>query len=306
MTKKLQKTKPDTSFLSNLDIITLIYCGWIMLYLALGWNRAVNPAFHFPVYLSIFTGVILLAWLHHYLKAQGYQKGSKILHFVRSIYTVNLFGYFFISGYVFNRIIFANWQDPFFMKIDELIFGYYPSLEWANMLPQRWINEIFAFAYFSYYPMIVGLPLYLYFKDRKAFNETIFSLTMVFYICYFIYSWLPVIGGRYFPEAMELSTQPKGYLFSWIMAYIYRTSTHLGGAFPSSHVAIALVLSLSALRHKRWLGSVFLTITFFLTLATVYLHYHWFIDAIAGVFMGFLGIGFALWTYKKLQRNIDA
>lgn len=285
--------------LSGIDIITMIYCTWIMIYMLLGWSRATNPLSHYPVYLSIVVSILLLAWLHVYAQDLKLHTLTRLVAFIRSIFPVLLFGYFFVNGYVINRIIFSQWQDPYFMKIDYNIFGYYPSMQWGALYPQAWINEIFAFAYFCYYPMIVGLPVFLYFKDPKAFRETIFSLTLVFYLCYFIYSWLPVIGGRYLPEAMELSRESRGYLFSWIMAYIYRTSTHLGGAFPSSHVAIALTLSLAAYRFRNWLGSIFLFITFWLCLATVYLHYHWFIDAISGVLMGLIGFPFALWINKR-------
>lgn len=306
MTKKSQKITPDNAAfmrlkLSSIDIITLIYTGWIMLYMLIGWGRAVKPLHHFPVYLSIFVAVWLLAWWHSNTKPQSML--FKVLSFVRGTYPVNLFGYFFVGGYVVNRIIFSAWQDPFFMEIDHAIFGYLPSIEWAQMFPQPFVNEILAFAYFAYYPMIVGLPIYLYFKKPKAFSETMFCLTCVFYICYFIYSWLPVIGGRYLPEAMELSKSAQGYVFSHIMAYIYSTSTHLGGAFPSSHVAIALTLSLAALRHVRPLGIVFAVISFFLAISTVYLHYHWFFDTIAGVITGLGGFYLALRLHRYLIRN---
>ncbi len=303
MTKISLKTAIRDMNLSSIDIITLIYCLWIMLYMIFGWGRAVNPHIHFPVYLSVAVGVLFLAWLNIRLRELSWQRTAKAIAFVRGIHPVLLFGYFFISGYVVNRIIFSNWQDPFFMRLDYRIFGYLPSMEWGIQYSQKWISELFSFAYFAYYPMIVGLPVYLYLTDKNAFSETIFCLTLVFYLCYFVYSWLPVVGGRYLPEAMELSQESRGYVFSWIMAYIYRTSNHLGGAFPSSHVAIALTLSFSALRHKRRLGIIFAVISIFLAVATVYCHYHWFIDTVAGVLMGIFGFLFALFMYRKLPRT---
>jgi hypothetical protein len=90
--------------------------------------------------------------------------------------------------------------------------------------------------------MILGLPLYLYFKKPEGFRELIFNLCFVFYLCYFIYSILPVIGGRYIPEAMELTRLYRGGPFTHIMVFIYRNSNHLGGAFPSSHVGVAIII----------------------------------------------------------------
>ena len=319
MTKRLNKPPSKSSYsilesnsshrisFSPIDKITVAYCAWICIYMLIGWPRTINPGHHFPAYLGVLTMVFLFAWAEYRL--QSYQPAPhrllKLIAFTRSIYPVALFGYFFVSGFVFNRIIFHEWQDPFFYKIDYAIFGYYPSLVWGTAFTQPFVQDLFHFAYFCYYPMIVGLPVYLYFTNKEGFRETIFSLTFVFYLCYFIYSILPVIGGRYFPEAMELSRQSSGYIFSDLMAFIYRTSTHLGGAFPSSHVAITIVLTISALRHVRKLGLLFCVIAFFLTIATVFCHYHWFIDSICGLLTGIGGYYLALWVNQKLTKEIE-
>ncbi|MDD2331255.1 MAG: phosphatase PAP2 family protein [Candidatus Cloacimonetes bacterium] len=291
------------STLSPIDIITLAYCLWIMLYMMVGWGRAVQPERHFPVYLSVVVAVLFMAWWD---RSQMDQAGlpRKLLGFVRSIYPVLLFGYFYTGLFVVTRIVFRDWLDPFFMKIDHQLFGYYPSLTWGIKHSNRIIHEIFAFGYFSYYPMIVGLPVYLYFKNRKAFEETIFVLSFVFYLYYFVYSLVPVIGGRYFDEAMLLSRQSGGYLFSGIMANIYSNSKHLGGAFPSSHVAIAIVLCISALRHTKIWGYIFCSVTLILVFATVFLHYHWFIDAVAGVVTGIPAYFLALRARQLLTRKM--
>jgi len=243
----------------------------------------------------------VMAWGGRNLSAQTYPAWAKTLHFVRSIYPVALFGYFYISGYAVNRIIFPDWLDPWFLRIDLKLFGYYPSLVWGQKYGHWALQELFHFAYFCYYPMIAGLPVYLYFKNKKAFAELIFSLTFVFYLCYWIYSWLPVIGGRYFPEAMELTKVYHSGPFTYVMAFIYNTSGHLGGAFPSSHIGITLVLTIAALRYVRRLGYLFCVISFFLSIATVFCHYHWFIDAVAGIGIGIGGYYLAQYVRNKLE-----
>jgi membrane-associated phospholipid phosphatase len=291
--------------LSSLDLISLVYCAWILLYLGLGMlvGRAVEPYEH-TLYFSMIAGfILLLAYGQAQLDPSGGSKLYRLLSFVRGIYPVAFFGFFFTSLYSVNRILFPQWIDPFFYEIDRSIFGYLPSMEWGVKYDAWWISELFHFAYFCYYPMIAGLPLYFYFKNKKAFGEIIFTLSFVFYLCYFLFSLLPVIGGRYFPEAMELTKLYRGGPFTHIMAYIYNVSKHLGGAFPSSHVAIATVLTVSALRHLRKLGYVFVVISFFLALATVYCHYHWFIDMVMGLFTGVGGYYLALWVHSSMQKK---
>jgi len=294
-------------FLSAIDLITLIFCGWILLYMCFGITRSPEVIKHIPVYLAIFVGVLFLAWLQKQpgwsYDPQNPSNRYQILSFFRGLYPVLLFGYFYTSGHAFNRIIFRDWLDPFFMGIDQFIFGYLPSLVWGKLYSHWAIQELFHFAYFCYYPMIAGIPIYLYFTQKDAFREVIFNLTFVFYCCYTIYSVLPVIGGRFLPEAMALTKTYRGGPFTHIMVFIYRTSNHLGGAFPSSHIAIAIVLTISALKYIRPLGYICTVITFFLSLATVYCHYHWFIDAVFGILTGIAGYYLANWTYYYLREK---
>jgi membrane-associated phospholipid phosphatase len=302
LTQANSKTKPDVSFLSAIDFITLAFCGWILAYMSIGINRVFEPWKHLPIYLGIAMVVLIMAWLH---KQDGWNdaatKRAKLLSFIRAIYPVLLFGYFFTSSHAFNRIIFTDWLDPWFMNIDNSLFGYLPSLQWGLKYDNLLLQELFHGAYFCYYPMIVGLPIYLYFKQPKAFKELIFNLTFVFYLCYTIYSVLPVIGGRYIPEAMEITRTYAAGPFTHIMVFIYRHSNHLGGAFPSSHIAITLVLTVAALRFVRPMGLVFTIIAFFLSIATVYCHYHWFIDAVFGILTGIAGYYLANYTRSKLN-----
>lgn len=269
--------------------------------IGLGLGRVKDAQMHLPIFLSITCGILLLAWLHKELNAQKHPKMDKALSLIRALYPITLFGYFFTSGYSVNQIIFTRWLDPFFMNIDLRLFGYLPSLVWGTRYAGYFTSEVFHFAYFCYYPMIVGLPVYLYLTKPAAFKELIFNLSFVFYLCYIIFSLVPVIGGRYIPEAMELTRSYRGGPFTHIMVFIYRNTHHLGGAFPSSHVAVALVLTVAALRHAPRLGYLFVAISFFLTLATVYCHYHWFIDSIFGIFAGVGGYYLANYSHRKLQ-----
>jgi len=302
--------------LKGIDWITLLFCAWMLLLIAFGWNRVNNPIPHFISYLSIVAGISLLLWLTAFMQEfsrvencnngvcrRVWPAAYKVLLFIRSYYPVLLYIYFFESNTATNMVLFRDWLDPWFMKIDYAMFGYYPSLEWGLKYSQIWIKEILYFAYFSYYLMIIGLPVYFYIRRREAMGEVVFVLSFVFYCCYFIYSWLPVMGGRYFEAAMQYTQESGIGIFSKIMAYIYTHSPHLGGAFPSSHIAIALVLSVLALKYFRILGITMLIITFLLSIATVYCHYHWFIDSVFGVITGIFGYLSAQNFYKRLSES---
>jgi membrane-associated phospholipid phosphatase len=307
---------PVSLILKGIDQITLLFCTWMLALIGIGWNRVQEPLTHGITYLSIIAGVLVLVWLTAFLKEQSKPENCPnnvcrvvrpklyaVLAFIRSYYPILLFLYFFESTSATNRVFFTDWLDPFFLSIDKAIWGYLPSLEWGIRYGAKWISEWLHFAYFSYYLMIGGLPILFYIKRRKALNELVFVLSLVFYFCYFIFSWLPVIGGRFYPQAMQWTVEMGGGLFSDLMAKIYTWSPHLGGAFPSSHIAIALVLSLQVFKYFKAVGSVCLFLTFFLSIATVYCHYHWFIDAVFGVLTGLLGYWAAQKIFKHLAEN---
>ena len=294
-----------SKLLSPIDLITVAFCLWILVYMLIGMalGRTENASGHLPNYLSILTGVFILAWLDRSLDPVKNAGLKKILNFIRGLYPVLLFGYFFTSSYSVNRVLFGDWIDPFFYGIDHRIFGYYPSLVWAQVYNHPWTSELFHGAYFAYYPMILGLPLYFWFKKPQAFKELIFALTFSFYMFYFLFSLLPVVGGRFFPEAMAQTKVYWAGPFTHIMALIYNKTTHLGGGFPSSHVGITIVLTISALRHLRPVGYLFAVISVFLSLGIVYCQYHWFVDMLGGIIFGIIGFYLSLYVHKIILKE---
>jgi membrane-associated phospholipid phosphatase len=102
-----------------------------------------------------------------------------------------------------------------------------------------------------------------------------------------MYTLFPVIGGRYFSSAMEICTTYRYGLFTRAMALIYTLSPHHGGAFPSSHVAIAIICNIALGQYRPRYGWYLLPVTILLCVSTVYCHYHYAVDVAAGVVSGF-------------------
>ena len=275
----------------QIDKISLVFVGINLIYILFGWTRISKPEIHFPAYSAIGIGIFILVKT---------KEKSKFLTFLHNFYPVFLFGYFFESTSAFNQVIFTDYIDPFFQKIDAAIFGYQPALVWGKKYNNYFINELFCFAYFSYYLMIIGIPIWLYIKKRQYIYKFVFIISFVFYICYLTYNVLPVIGGRYFAEAKQITELYRYGLFTRIMAFIYNSSHHLGGAFPSSHVAIALVISILTFKITQKLGYILFIITFFLTISTIYCHYHYFIDTVFGLIYGVAFYYLGSWLYRKL------
>lgn len=284
------------------DLITFIYCIINVFYIIFGFNRIEEASFLLISFVNIILALIFIAFFDKYLSNKMEKFSAKIFQFLHLWYAPIMYGFFFEATSKVNRLLFRNFLDPIFQNYDQLIFTYQPAIIWEQVWNGFFIQEVLHFSYFAYYLMILGIPLYLYLKsDKKIFKQAVFNISFVFYACYLIYMFLPVIGGRALEGAYELTIQYRYGVFTHIMAFIYRTSTHLGGAFPSSHVAIALTITLISLKHFKYLQYLLICITILLTISTVYCHYHYFIDAIAGLFYGTFMYLLSEYFYKRVK-----
>ena len=291
--------------LQPIDKLIIIYCLINIFYILLGIflhglksERLQDPLKHLTMFF------ITIITVNHLIRL--YQKfPNRFWEFAREWYVILFFVYFFETTTALNQIIFPGFFDNFFQRIDQYIFGYQPAAKWGLSFNNYLISEIMHFAYFSYYLSWI-FYLIAYIKDRQKFRMYVFVLVFVFFVCYLTYNILPVIGGRALPGMMELTQTGRYGLFTRIMAYIYKVTPHLGGAFPSSHVAIAVVVNLSAFNFSKKMGWIILPITILLSLSTVYCHYHYFIDTVFGLIYGiiFYLIGLRIYKYKPKAMNV--
>ena len=150
---------------------------------------------------------------------------------------------------------------------EQQIFGCQPSVLFMQKLPWLAVSELFYASYFSYYVMIVGVGIALFLRSRQQFFHYVSVVSFLFYVCYLIYIFLPVIGSRAFfrqvdgyvlPAATQQLAVTDAYpeavqagVFFHIMKWIYRVFEAPGAAFPSSHVAVALCTVFFSFRYLR-------------------------------------------------------
>lgn len=281
----------------TLDVMTLVFVSFQLIYIIAGWNRVVKPLPIFSGYLAIFTGLFFIVRI----KDDCSSILRTIITFFRKSYPFFLLGFFFNSSTSVDLILIREPLDPLFKFIDQLIFNYQPSIVWGTVL-SSWIwQEIFHFSYFSYYVMIAFMAIFMFFKKRNSYDRYVFIVSFVFYVCYITYSLLPVIGARYMQEALELSQTYRAGPFTHLMVLIYRNVSHFGGAFPSSHVALALVITIfiwQQIPRIRYIQSVLFLL---LAVSTVFCHYHYFIDTVFGIVYGFFFYAAGEKIYRKSE-----
>lgn len=296
------------------DYATQAYLALVGLLILLFHNATV-PAW--PRLLGAHAaGLVLVHWL---IQAHARRKPAPPLDFLRHFYPVLLYTAFFVETGSLNRMFFPDYLDPMVARWEQALFGCQPSVLFMQKLPWLAVSELFYVSYFSYYIMIGGVGIALYLRSRQQFYHYVSVVSFLFYVCYLIYIFLPVIGSRVFfhqvdgytlPEATQQLALTDAYpeavqagVFFRIMRWVYRVFEAPGAALPSSHVAVALCTVFFSFRYLRPIRYIHLAVALLLCLSTVYCRYHYAIDVLAGLVAAAIAIPTGNWLYFKFSRR---
>ena len=188
-------------------------------------------------------------------------------------------------------------HDQWAMHADQVLFGGQISREWWQAHPSRILSTLLHASYFAYYP-IVALPvLYFLFAGRiEACRRSVLWLMATFLGCYLLFLALPVAGPYYeFPRPDHvILDNPMARL---VYATLARGSSY-GAAFPSSHVAAALVATAAGFLGARWVGWLLTVPSVLLCIGVVYCQMHYGVDALAGGGVALVVTGLGLWAER--------
>ena len=255
-----------------------------------------------------------IALVHLLIRRHARGKTGRFLDFLRHFYPVLLYTGFYRETGELNQMFVSGYLDPFFIRLEATLFGLQPSLAAMTWLPHWWVSEVLYAAYFSYYVMIVGVGLALFLRNRGQFFHYVSVVSFVFYACYLVYIFTPVMGPRIFireitdyrlPDDVQPAEVPpypaavtSGPFFQ-IMAWIYRIFEAPGAAFPSSHVAVAVCTVCFSFYYLRRVRHVHLIVAVLLCLATVYCRYHYVVDVVAGLLTAAGLVPLGNWLYFR-------
>jgi membrane-associated phospholipid phosphatase len=235
--------------------------------------------------------------IHALIRFQEARPGSRVLDFLRHFYPMLLYGPLYCETGKLNHMLVPGFLDPSFIRLEARLFGGQPSLAFMDRLPCLAVSELFYAAYFSYYLMIAGVALALFLRNRGQFLHYVSVISFVFYVCYLVFIFAPVVGpliffrqipGYRLPADVQLAEAPvfpaaiQAGPFYRIMGWVYLPFDAPGASFPSSHVAVAIgtvCFSFLYLRRIRWPHFLAMLL---LCVATVYCRYHYVVDVAAG------------------------
>jgi len=145
--------------------------------------------------------------------------------------------------------------------------------------------------YLCIYPLFV-LP-FLFIRDKQFFRLFSFSYILVMCICYVCYLLIPVSFTRR-PD-LEVTT------FSTFALSIIYKADNSWNCFPSTHVAMSLLASLTILEVHRIRGILATLLTVLIAASTVLIKQHYVIDVVAAMVLTF-GVYFAF--FRKRVHDI--
>lgn len=292
------------------DYATQAYLALVAVLILVFHNQTVP---HWPWLVGAHAaGLALVHGLVHW-PAPG--KPKPALDFLRHFYPVPMYLWFFCETGWVNRMFFSDYLDPLAVRWDQTLFGCQPSMVFMEKLPWLALSEVFYAAYFSYYLMILGVGIALFWRSRRQFAHYISVLSFLFYVCYLVYIFVPIIGPRVFFEPVHGYRLPADYrllapgeaypaaiqggLFFRLMGFIYDVFEAPGSALPSSHVAVALCTVYFSFRYLRASRYFHLALVVLLCLSTIYCHYHYGVDVLAGLLTAAVLVPAGNWLYGK-------
>ncbi len=283
-----------------LEWTMMVYMMFTFVLMAFLWNELVDVK---SMLLNRLFFVLILGavWMVYHFRP------CRLTAYLRVVLVMFTLGSWYPDTYEFNRL-FLN-LDHVFSTFEHNIFGCQPSLVFGEKFPQWWVSEPLYLGYFSYFPMMIVLVTTVWLKCIEHLQRVTFIMMASFFLYYVVYIFLPVAGPQYYFLAPGVDAAAGifpnvGYyfhemrsmypaagsdgLFHDLVNMAHNAGERPTAAFPSSHVGVATIILLLCRRcGLTKLMLVLLPFYILMCLATVYIHAHYVIDAIAGFITAF-------------------
>ena len=233
--------------------------------------------------LMIAAIFIIIPWLD--------RKKNPVVRFIRNWYIVFAFPFLYWDVGPLLHAVFPGEFDHLIIQVDRLIFGTLPNI-WVQGIVRPGLTDIMQLSYSIYWITIpLGGAIFYFRKEFGHFERLLFYVTFTFFLSYFIFIFFPVAGPRFY-LADQIHANYHGFFISNLLRSFVQNVGFRGGAFPSSHVGVAVVILIYVWHFRPRIAQfLFLPLVIALSLATIYGQYHYFTDVLAGLMMGTI-IGF--------------
>lgn len=190
-------------------------------------------------------------------------------------------------------------KDYILAHADRFIFGKDLCLI-LNFLNVKGVTDYLQLSYITYYFLPLFLAIYLYKKHQtKALNQSLFAISLGYYVSYLGYMILPAVGPRYTFGYLYRMPIHGWYIYDAIHPMLNSLEHIKQDCFPSGHVELSLLTLLLFKDVNKKISLIILPIVLSLILSTVVLRYHYGTDVIFGILIAFIVYYFSKLIYKN-------
>jgi membrane-associated phospholipid phosphatase len=276
------------------DKATFIYMAALSLLILVFHANLPNWGSYIAFNLGICLMIVLIA---NALNNQA----SRLMFFFRHWYPLIFFILLYEETRHLIHMIFPQSFDPLINRLELGLFGVYPTI-WMQKFICFGLNEYLMFSYSFYYFLLVTLGTGLFLSKKiKEFDHLLFTSAVAYYISFLGFILFPVEGPR-FALMGSHQVQINGGFFTSLAQGLINVAGIQGGAMPSSHVAVALVVLVYARRHHRVIYYLLSPLIVSLFVSTVYGRFHYVSDVAAGILVG----GASIFLCDRLIRKKTA
>jgi hypothetical protein len=191
-------------------------------------------------------------------------------------------------------------SDNILQSIDQLIFDQTPIVRWQH-LRHLWLTEFASLLYLLFFPYFAH-SCYVYLKQplnlAQRYYTGMFCLITLAFVGYIL---LPSAGP--YLALKESLPAPDSLLFGNLLLALQTKFSNQHDAFPSLLVALCVYTSGMDVRYRRHRFICFILPCIGFCWAGFYLGYHYAIDYMAALLLGFAGLYIGL-TTEKSSGNI--
>lgn len=215
------------------------------------------------------------------------------------------------------KVLNPYYYDSVLIGWDNAIFGGSPE-RFFNPIRNPLLTEFLQICYVLFYflPIIHGVELFARHKENEL-NDLTNQIVFAFIVSYMCYFAMPAIGPRFtvFDFQMTDHDLPGLYFTHYLRDFINN-----GGGIPaggtshpelyvnrdcmaSGHTWITIVNLILAFKYRSKLRYVICIIGISLITATIYMRYHYGVDIIAGLALGFLTLYLEPKVVRLLKKD---
>lgn len=177
-------------------------------------------------------------------------------------------------------------EDAALQAADQALVGTNLSIRLQSLVHPV-LTDFLSFCYMLYFAYLLFGQAWYMFGDLAVLKKYYVGLFSLYAVGYFGYSVLPALGP-YLAMADQFSTPLTGGWLTAVNDKMVLSGSNRVDVFPSLHCGNALYILLSDYQHKRWRFWAYLIPCVGLWVSTLYLRYHYFIDVICGLVLGWL------------------